>query len=116
MTREEFQTRFNELISAETPDALAIDTFRSEVLADYDALSTAQTAVTSFTAERDELAKVNKQLQETNMKLIMLYPESIGINKSKHEAHDSDDSNEEELTSEEKDKALSDVLSEFGHK
>lgn len=116
MTREEFQTRFNEIITAETPDALAIENFRTEVLADYDALSTAQTAVTAFTAERDELTKTNKQLQETNMKLIMLHPESIGINKNSHREENEDEDNEKELTTEEKDKALSDVLSEFGHK
>lgn len=116
MTREEFQTRFNELISAGIPDALAIENFRKEVLADYDALSTAQTAVTAFTAESDELKKTNKQLQETNMKLIMLHPESIGLNNKHGSESDEDEDDEKELTTEEKDKALSDVLKEFGHK
>ena len=116
MTKEEFQTKFNELISAETPDALAIENFRKEVLADYDALSTAQTAVTAFTAESDELKKTNKQLQETNMKLIMLHPESIGINKKHDTDSDDDEDDEKELTTDEKDKVLSDVLKEFGHK
>lgn len=116
MTREEFQSRFNEIISAENPDALAIEKFRSEVLADYDSLSTAQTAVTAFTAERDELTKTNKQLQETNMKLIMLHPESIGLNKNSDREMNNDEDDEKELTTEEKDKVLSDVLAELGHK
>ena len=115
MTKDEFITQFNEIISASSPDALKIEEFRTSVSNDYDALATAQTAVTSFTETNKNLTEANKALQETNMKLIMLHPESINL--TPQNPSPSDDSEEKkELTPEEKDKALSEVLAGFGHK
>lgn len=116
MTKDEFLTSFNELISAETPDALRIEEFRKNVLEDYDALATAQTAVTSFTATNKKLTEDNKALQETNMKLIMLHPESINLPHSTDPSSTNNDDEPKEPTEEEKSKALSEVLEGFGHK
>lgn len=116
MTKDEFLTQFNELISTSTPDALRIEEFRTNVLSDYDALATAQTAVTSFTETNKQLTETNKLLQETNMKLIMLHPESINLPATSDTPSTPSDEEPKELTSEEKDKALADVLEGFGHK
>lgn len=116
MTKDEFITQFNDIISAQAPDALKIEEFRANVSNDYDALATAQTAVTSFTETNKKLSETNKALQETNMKLIMLHPESINLPNSNSSADSSSDDEPKELTPEEKDKALSEVLAGFGHK
>lgn len=115
MTKDEFLTQFNELITTPTPDALRIEEFRTNVLADYDALATAQTAVTSFTETNKQLTDTNKALQETNMKLIMLHPESIQLPSSSSSSESSEEE-PKETTPEEADKALAEVLEGFGHK
>lgn len=115
MTKDEFLTQFNELISSTTPDALRIEEFRTNVLNDYEALATAQTAVTSFTETNKQLTETNKALQETNMKLIMLHPESINLPNSSTSSDSSEDE-PKEATPEEAEKALADVLAGFGHK
>ena len=115
MTKDEFLTQFNEIVSTPTPDALRIEEFRKNVLTDYDVLATAQTAVTSFTETNKNLTETNKKLQETNMKLIMLHPESINL-PNNDPAPDSPSDEPKEVTPEEADKAMADVLAGFGHK
>lgn len=115
MTKDEFITSFNELISTNEPDALKIEEFRNNVISDYEALATAQTAVSSFKATNENLTEANKKLQETNMKLIMLHPESIKIS-SETPTTDSTTDEPYEPSEEEKSKALSEVLEGFGHK
>lgn len=116
MTKDEFLSGFNGLFnSEEAPDALRLEEFRTNVLADYDLLATAQTAVQSFTATNEELTKQNKALQETNMKLIMLHPEAINLGKDKPSNED-EETEEKELSNAEKQKELDSVLEAFGHK
>lgn len=116
MTKDEFLSSFNSLFSSDKPDALEIENLRTNILADYDALSTAQTAVQSFTTANENLAKENRTLQETNMKLIMLHPESINLNSSPFSSPDTNEPEQKELTVAEKDAALAEVLKGFGHK
>lgn len=117
MKKDEFLTAFNALFTSEQPDPLAIESLRSSVLADYDALSTAQTAVQSFTTTNENLTKENNTLRETNMRLIMLHPESINLDKHNKDSDNSDQEGEtKELTAAEKDAALDEVLKGFGHK
>ena len=115
MTKDEFLTQFNELISSPTPDALAIENFRSSVLEDYDALLTAQTAVSSFSSANEELTSTNKALQETNMKLIMLHPEAINLTSSSPSSSDTSEPLSQ-MSDEQKDEALTKVLEGFGVK
>lgn len=115
MTKEEFMTQFNSLITSDNSDALAIENFRNSVCADYDALTTAQTAVTSFTAKNESLSQENAQLKETNLKLIMLHPESINSN-FQNSSKDDTDTLPKELTDSEKQDAINEVLKGFGHK
>lgn len=114
MTKDEFTTAFNNLFTTEKPDPLAIEELRSNVIADYDALSTAQTAVQSFTATNETLTKENKLLQETNMKLIMLHPEALNLSHGK-DSQDLPSDTPQELSEADKQKALNEVLKDFGH-
>lgn len=114
MTKEEFMSQFNSLITSENPDALAIENFRNSVGVDYDSLTTAQTAVSSFTQQNEKLSKENAQLKETNLKLIMLHPESIAPNKPDNQQEP--DSQSKTLSDTDKQNALNEVLKGFGHK
>lgn len=116
MTKDEFLNAFNGLFTSEKPDALAIDNLRTNILADYDALSTAQTAVQSFTTANENLTKENNSLRETNMKLIMLHPESINLNGKQGGSPEPEPPEPHEPTEAEKEAALADVLKGFGHK
>ena len=116
MTKDEFTTAFNSLFTAEKPDPLAIEELRTNVLADYDALTTAQTAVQSFTATNETLAKENKALQETNMKLIMLHPEALNLKDPLKNTSSGPEEPAKELSESDKQKAMDEVLKDFGHK
>lgn len=114
MTKEETLAAFNALFTSEQPDPLAIEKFRTDISTDYDTFETNSTALESFKSENEKLTATNKSLQEVNMKLIMLHPESINT-KSKTEPI-TDPSDETEPTDAEKQEALDEVLAGFGHK
>lgn len=114
MTKDEFVTEFNALFTSSAPDALAVEKLRNAVSEDYDTLLTAQTAVASFTSANEQLKSANKALQETNMKLIMLHPDSIRTTQEKPLHEESSD--ETSLTDEQKDEAMNKVLEGFGIK
>ena len=114
MTKEEFTSSFNALFTSDTPDPLAIEKFRSEALTDYDSFTTTQTAFETMKAENEKLTSSNKDLQEVNMKLIMLHPEAII--KSPKADTDPEPTHEAELSDEQKQEAMDKVLAAFGHK
>ena len=115
MTKDETLTAFNALFASEKPDPLAIEKFRTEMLSDYDTFETNSTALETFKTQNEELTKTNKSLQEVNMKLIMLHPESINT-KSNPAPIESSTEESTEPTDDEKQKALDKVLAGFGHK
>ena len=115
MTKDETLTAFNALFTSEKPDPLAIEKFRTEMLSDYDTFETNSTALETFKTQNEELTKTNKSLQEVNMKLIMLHPESINT-KSNPAPTDSSTEEPTEPTDDEKQEALDKVLAGFGHK
>lgn len=115
MTKDETLTAFNALFASEKPDPLAIEKFRTNMLSDYDTFETNLTALETFKTQNEELTKTNKSLQEVNMKLIMLHPESINT-KSNPAPTDSSTEEPTEPTDDEKQEALDTVLAGFGHK
>ena len=115
MTKDETLTAFNALFASEKPDPLAIEKFRTDMLSDYDTFETNSTALETFKTQNEELTKTNKSLQEVNMKLIMLHPESINT-KSNPAPIDSSTEESTEPTDDEKQEALDKVLAGFGHK
>lgn len=115
MTKDETLTAFNALFASEKPDPLAIEKFRTDMLSDYDTFETNSTALETFKTQNEELTKTNKSLQEVNMKLIMLHPESINT-KSNPAPTDSSTEESTEPTDDEKQEALDKVLAGFGHK
>lgn len=115
MTKDETLTAFNALFVSEKPDPLAIEKFRTDMLSDYDTFETNSTALETFKTQNEELTKTNKSLQEVNMKLIMLHPESINT-KSNPAPTDSSTEESTEPTDDEKQEALDKVLAGFGHK
>lgn len=78
MEKQEFETKFNELISSTNVDPIMAQELRSAVLGDYDIFSTAQTSITAFDSKIKELTAENEKYRDTNMRLIMMNPELIG--------------------------------------
>ena len=115
MTKDDTLTAFNALFASEQPDPLAIEKFRPDMLSDYDTFETNSTALETFKTQNEELIKTNKSLQEVNMKLIMLHPETINT-KSNPAPIDSSTEESTEPTDDEKQEALDKVLAGFGHK
>ena len=115
MTKDETLTAFNALFAYAQPDPLAIEKFLTVILSDYYNFETNSTALETFKTQNEELTKTNKSLQEVNMKLIMLHPESINT-KSNPAPTDSSTEEPTEPTDDEKQEAIDKVLAGFGHK
>lgn len=74
MTLQDFTKRFNELISAPTPDLSALAAFRTEVEQDYTAHETLNTTLTTAQSRITELETQNKTLHDVNLRLFMMNP------------------------------------------
>lgn len=74
MTRQEFETQFNELIGGGTIDLDKASKFRADVLADYDASAVHITTLSNTKTRIEELEKENGNLKHTNLQLFMMNP------------------------------------------
>lgn len=89
MTKEEFTTQFNALISAQTLDTSALAELRSGIESDYDKISNAETTLTTSKETITKLTEEINKLKETNMKLFLM---------SGKETEHTDSTEKEELT------------------